>query len=97
MSVASVPTQAPSSPFSTAGLATVIAFITDQHSADVAPLELRYRRRARVEDAIRVGKETMRRMPLAAFAHNQAWLEVSLAAQALPRWRRCSGGRLALT
>lgn len=40
------------------------AFITDQHDTDVAALELRHRRRARVEDAIRVGKETgMRRCP----------------------------------
>ena len=35
-----------------------------------------------VEDAIRVGKETgMRRMPLATFDHNRAWLEVSLLAR----------------
>ena len=63
------------------------AFITDQAEDDIAALELRHRRRARVEDAIRVGKETgMRKMPFAAFAHNQAWLEVSLLAQALLRW-----------
>jgi hypothetical protein len=62
-------------------------FITDQDDADIAALELRHRRRSRVEDAIRVGKETgMRRMPFTAFAHNQAWLEVSLLAQALLRW-----------
>ena len=34
----------------------------------------------------------MRKMPFAAFAHNQAWLEVSLLAQAL----LCLGGELAL-
>lgn len=75
------------------------AFITDQESADVAALELRHRRRAKVEDAIRVGKETgMRRMPFAAFEHNRAWLEVSLLAQALLRWaaRLCLDGELAL-
>jgi hypothetical protein len=75
------------------------AFITDQSDSDVAALELRHRRRARVEDAIRVGKETgMRRMPFAAFAHNQAWLEVSLLAQALLRWAAllCLEGELAL-
>lgn len=75
------------------------AFITDQHDTDVAALELRHRRRARVEDAIRVGKETgMRRMPFAAFAHNEAWLEVSLLAQALLRWAAllCLEGELAL-
>lgn len=75
------------------------AFITDQGDADVAALELRHRRRARVEDAIRTGKETgMRRMPFAAFAHNEAWLEASLLAQALLRWaaRLCLEGDLAL-
>jgi Transposase DDE domain group 1 len=75
------------------------AFITDQADTDIAALELRHRRRARVEDAIRTGKETgMRRMPFAAFAHNQAWLEVSLLAQALLRWagRLCLEGELAL-
>ena len=75
------------------------AFITDQAGSDIAALELRHRRRARVEDAIRVGKETgMRRMPFAAFAHNQARLEVSLLAQALLRWGAllCLEGELAL-
>ncbi len=75
------------------------AFITDQQGADIAALELRHRRRARVEDAIRVAKETgMRKMPFAAFAHNQAWLEISLLAQALLRWaaRLCLDGELAL-
>lgn len=75
------------------------AFITDQDGADIAALELRHRRRARVEDAIRVGKETgMAKMPFAAFAHNRAWLEVSLLAQALLRWAAllCLEGKLAL-
>lgn len=75
------------------------AFITDQQGADIAALELRHRRRARVEDAIRTGKETgMRRMPFAAFEHNAAWLEISLAAQALLRWAAllCLPGELAL-
>ena len=75
------------------------AFITDQQDADIAALELRHRRRAKVEDAIRVAKETgMRKMPFAAFKHNQAWLEVSLLAQALLRWaaRLCLDGELAL-
>lgn len=75
------------------------AFITDQGDADIAALELRHRRRARVEDAIRVGKETgMRKMPFAAFAHNEAWLEMSLLAQALLRWAAllCLEGELSL-
>jgi hypothetical protein len=75
------------------------AFITDQDGADIAALELRHRRRAKVEDSIRTGKETgMRSMPFAAFEHNQAWLEVSLLAQALLRWNAllCLSGELAL-
>ena len=40
----------------------------------------------------------MGRMPFAAFAHNEAWLEISLLAQALLRWagRLCLEGELAL-
>jgi hypothetical protein len=75
------------------------AFITDQTDEDIAALELRHRRRAQVEDAIRVGKETgMRKMPFAAFSHNQAWLEISLLAQALLRWSAslCLDGEIAL-
>jgi hypothetical protein len=75
------------------------AFITDQDGADIAALELRHRRRARVEDSIRTGKETgMRSMPFAAFEHNRAWLEVSLLAQAILRWSAllCLDGKLAL-
>lgn len=75
------------------------AFITDQGDEDIAALELRHRRRAKVEDAIRVAKETgMRKMPFAAFEHNQAWLEVSLLAQTLLRWAAllCLQGELAL-
>jgi hypothetical protein len=75
------------------------AFITDQDGDDIAALELRHRRRARVEDSIRTGKETgMRSMPFAAFAHNQAWLEVSLIAQGILRWSAllCLKGELAL-
>lgn len=60
------------------------AFITDQDGTDIAALELRHRRRARVEDAIRTGKETgMRNMPFTAFSHNRVWLELSLIAQEL--------------
>lgn len=75
------------------------AFITDQADADIAALELRHRRHARVEDSIRIAKETgMRNMPFAAFEHNQAWLEVSLLAQAILRWSAllCLEGELAL-
>lgn len=75
------------------------AFITDQEGADIAVLELRHRRRARVEDEIRCGKDTgMRNLPFAAFEHNQVWLELSLIAQELLAWLRalCLEGELAL-
>ena len=75
------------------------AFITDQDGADIAALELRHRRRAKVEDEIRCGKETgMRNLPFAAFEHNRVWLELSLIAQELLAWARalCLEGELAL-
>jgi hypothetical protein len=75
------------------------AFITDQQGADIAALELRHRRRAKVEDEIRTGKDTgMRKLPFAAFEHNRVWLELSLIAQELLAWARalCLEGELAL-
>lgn len=64
-------------------------FLTDQDDRDIAKLELRHRRRARVEDRIREGKDTgMRNLPHHAFCHNQAWLEVSLIAQELLCWTK---------
>lgn len=73
-------------------------FLTDQRGADIARLELRHRRRARVEDRIREGKDAgMRNLPHHAFSHNETWLEVSLIAQELLCWTRlvCLDGRLA--
>jgi hypothetical protein len=75
------------------------AFITDQDGDDIAALELRHRRRAKVEDEIRCGKDTgMRNLPFAAFEHNRVWLELSLIAQELLAWARalCLEGELAL-
>ncbi len=75
------------------------AFITDQEGTDIATLELRHRRRAKVEDEIRCGKDTgMRNLPFAAFCHNRVWLELSLIAQELLAWLRllCLEGELAL-
>lgn len=69
------------------------AFITDQEETDIAALELRHRRRAKVEDEIRCGKDTgMRNLPFAAFEHNRVWAgaladrpgAARLAASALP-------------
>jgi Transposase DDE domain group 1 len=73
-------------------------FLTDQEGEDIAALELRHRRRARVEDSIRAGKEVgMRNLPHHAFEHNQTWLELSLIAQDLLCWTRllCLDGELA--
>jgi hypothetical protein len=75
------------------------AFITDQEEGDIAALECRHRRRARCEDAIRAAKDTgIRNLPFAAFAHNQAWLELSLLAGDLLSWTRslCLEGELSL-
>lgn len=73
--------------------------LTDQDGADIAALELRHRRRARVEDAIRCGKDTgMRNLPFHDFAHNEIWLELSLTAQDLLAQARalCLDGELGL-
>jgi hypothetical protein len=75
------------------------AFITDQVGADIGALELRHRRRARCEDAIRCAKDTgMRNLPFAAFEHNRAWLELSLLAQEMLSWARslCLEGELSV-
>jgi len=62
-------------------------FITDQPDPDVAALELRHRRRARVEDRIRCGKATgLRKLPFDLLRRNQVWLELVLAAQDLTCW-----------
>jgi hypothetical protein len=62
-------------------------FLTDQQDADIAELELRHRRRARVEDRIRCAKDTgLCNLPFHAFAHNEVWLELVLIAQDLFAW-----------
>jgi hypothetical protein len=62
-------------------------FITDQPDPDLATLELRHRRRARVEDRIRSGKATgLRNLPFDLWRRNQVWLELVLAAQDLTGW-----------
>ena len=73
-------------------------FLTDQTGQDITALELRHRRRARVEDSIRAGKDTgMRNLPHHAFEHNQTWLELSLIGQDLLTWMKlvCLDGELA--
>ena len=62
-------------------------FITDQPDPDLATLELRHRRRARVEDRIRCGKATgLRNLPFDLLRRNQVWPELVLGAQDLTCW-----------
>jgi Transposase DDE domain group 1 len=62
-------------------------FLTDQQDHDSPALELRHRRRARVEDRIRCAKDTgLENLPFHAFAHNEVWLELVLIAQDLFAW-----------
>ncbi|HEX4621981.1 MAG TPA: IS1380 family transposase, partial [Myxococcaceae bacterium] len=71
-------------------------FITDQDDTDLAQLEARHRRHARVEDRIRCGKDTgLRKFPFRQFAANQVWLELVLAAQDLLTFfqRLCLDGK----
>jgi hypothetical protein len=73
-------------------------FLTDTEGDQIAELELRHRRRARVEDFIRCGKDTgMRNLPFADFTANKAWLEISLIAQDLLAFAKvlCLTGALA--
>jgi hypothetical protein len=62
-------------------------FLTDQPDPDLTALELRHRRRARVEDRIRCGKATgLRNLPFDRWHRNQVWLELVLVAQDLLCW-----------
>jgi Transposase DDE domain group 1 len=62
-------------------------FITNQADPDIAAMELRHRRRARVEDQIRNAKATgLRNLPFASLDMNTAWLELVLIAQDLIAW-----------
>lgn len=50
-------------------------------------MELRHRRRARVEDRIRAAKDTgLANLPLHSFAQNQIWTELVALAQDLTAW-----------
>jgi hypothetical protein len=62
-------------------------FITDQPDGDLARLELRHRRRARVEDRIRGAKATgLRNLPFDPWRRNAVWLELVLMACDLTCW-----------
>jgi hypothetical protein len=69
------------------------AFITDTPpggpARQLADLEVRHRAHARVEDAIRTGKDTgMANLPCHGAAPNAAWLELALAAADLLTWTK---------
>jgi hypothetical protein len=70
-----------------------LATLTDL-PGDPAALECTHRARANAEDRIRAAKQTgLANLPFRGFAHNQAWLELSLIAQDLIAWAQ----QLALT
>jgi hypothetical protein len=74
-------------------------FITDQPDTDIAPLELRHRHRAHVENRIRAAKDTgLRNLPCEDFVRNEAWLQLVLCAQDLHAWSQqlCFDGQLAV-
>jgi hypothetical protein len=61
--------------------------VTDQPDTDIATLELRHRRRARVEDPIRCGKAMgLRKLPFDRWRRNQVWLELVMMAHDLLHW-----------
>jgi hypothetical protein len=75
-------------------------FITDQTDKDIAPLEMRHRQRAHVEDRIRCGKATgLDAFPSHYWEFNEVWLELILIAQTLIAWVQLlclTGAKLAL-
>jgi len=67
-------------------------FLTDSTDADIATLELRHRRHARVEDRIRTWKTTgATRMPYWDAPANEAWLNTTLIALTLIAWAQLIG------
>jgi hypothetical protein len=72
----------------------IVGMLTNTPQGQLADLELRHRRHARVEDRIRAAKDTgMRNLPYHALAHNQIWLAITALAQDLLAWTQ----RLALS
>jgi hypothetical protein len=72
----------------------ITGFLTNTPGGQLADLELRHRRHARVEDRIRAAKDTgLRNLPFHDAAQNRVWLEVCALAADLIAWTQ----RLALT
>ena len=65
----------------------VTAFATNTTHGQLSDLELRHRRRARVEDRIRNAKDTgLTNLPLHDFAQNQIWCAIVALAAKLTAW-----------
>lgn len=63
------------------------AILTDQPDPEIAIIECRHRRRARVEDRIRDDKDTgLAKFPFKEFALNEVWLEIVMLAHDLIVW-----------
>jgi Transposase DDE domain group 1 len=72
----------------------VTGLLTNTAGGQLAELELRHRRHARVEDRIRTAKDTgLRNLPFHDAAQNAVWLEICALAADLIAWTQ----RLALT
>jgi hypothetical protein len=72
----------------------ITGFLTNTAGGQLAQLELRHRRHARVEDRIRAAKDTgLRNLPFHDATQNQIWLEICALAQDLIAWTQ----RLALS
>ena len=65
----------------------ITAFATNTTRGQLPDLELRHRRRARVEDRIRIAKDTgLANLPLASFDANRIWCAVVALAADLTAW-----------
>jgi hypothetical protein len=72
----------------------VTGLLTNTTGGQLADLELRHRRHARVEDRIRAAKDTgLRNLPFHDIAQNQIWLQLTALAADLIAWTQ----RLALS
>ncbi|MHB1010294.1 MAG: IS1380 family transposase [Propionibacteriaceae bacterium] len=65
----------------------ITAFVTNTGRGQLPDLELRHRRRARVEDRIRIAKDTgLVNLPLHGFAQNQIWCAIVALALDITAW-----------
>jgi Transposase DDE domain group 1 len=72
----------------------ITGFLTNTAGRQLADLELRHRRHARVEDRIRAAKDTgLRNFPFHNLTQNQIWLQITALAADLIAWTQ----RLALS